>query len=78
MGIHRTHRKRRDKLDAIETKARNRGFKTKERARRLERMMAVIRSGSLPYAPAVMSWLSRELGIRSSRITAKDIAKLGT
>jgi len=34
MGLHRTHRKHQDQLDAAHTKARNRIFKDRERARR--------------------------------------------
>jgi len=73
MGLHRTHRKRRDKADARETKAKNRLIKINERRRRDERIMATVRSGGLPYAPAVMSWLSRKLDKSARKITPEDV-----
>lgn len=50
--------------------------KHKERARRDARMMEIIKAGSLPYTPDVMSWLSRKLDKPSSRITPDDVASL--
>ena len=35
--------------------------------------METIKAGSLPYSPAVMSWLSRELGKQSAKITEQDV-----
>ncbi|HNO79387.1 MAG TPA: hypothetical protein PKN33_15155 [Phycisphaerae bacterium] len=64
--------------DAAETKARNNIVKTKENARRDARMMETVKSGSLPYTPAVMSWLSRKLDKPSSKLTQEDIAKLSS
>ena len=51
--------------------------KQRERVRRDARMMETVKSGSPPYTPDVLSWLSRKLDVPSSRITADDIAKLG-
>ncbi len=62
--------------DAAETKARNVIVKTKEKSRRDARMMETVKSGSLPYTPAVMSWISRKLDKPSSKLTQDDIAKL--
>ncbi len=62
--------------DAIATKAVNSLRKAKERKRRQARMMQKVSSGSLPYAPVVMSWLSDQLGIPTNRITQEDIKKL--
>ncbi len=60
--------------DAKVTKAVNKVRKSAERDRRAARMIATIKkSGSLPYAPAVMSWLSRELDKPATKITAADV-----
>ena len=72
---------RRVKLDtrqkvALQTRKTNKGQKDKERARRDARMLQTVRSGSLPYTPAVMSWLSTKLGKKASKIVAEDIAGL--
>ena len=76
MGLHRTHRKHLDQMDALHTKARNRIFKDRERARRDERMVDAVRAGKLPYAPTVMSWLSRKLDKPSTKITSADVKAL--
>ncbi len=76
MSLHRSHRKAMDQQDAIHTKARNRIFKDRERARRDERMAEAVRTGKLPYAPAVMSWLSRQLDKPSTKITSADVKTL--
>ena len=76
MGIHRSAIRRRTRTDAAETKLRNRVVKEAERTRRDKRMIAKIKEGNLPYAPAVMSWLSRNLDKKSSRITPEDIKSL--
>ena len=72
----RSVQKRHTQEDALETRAKNRIYKDKERARRDARMMAIVRDGSPPYSPAVMSWLSRKLGKNAGRITSDDIATL--
>ena len=50
--------------------------KGKEADRRDARMAAVVKAGSPPYTPDVMSWLSRKLEKPSSKITAADVSKL--
>jgi hypothetical protein len=50
--------------------------KTKERERRDRRMREIVQKGKLPYAPAVMSWLSEKSGIRSSLLTQADVDRL--
>jgi hypothetical protein len=75
MGIHRSALKRRRRTDAAETKARNSTVKQKERARRDARMLETVKKGSLPYTPAVMSWLSRKLDMKASRISPEDIIR---
>jgi len=72
---------RRQRLDQRDSDARaqkqvNKIRKGREHVRRDARMMDVVKSGSLPYTPDVMSWLSRELDKPSSKITSDDIATL--
>lgn len=50
--------------------------KTRERVCRDARMLDAIKSGSLPYLPWVMSWLSDKLEKRSTRITQADVEKV--
>jgi len=69
----RSHRKRIDQENARVTKAANRILKDKERARRDARVVAKLQAGSLPYAPVVMSWLSRKLDKRAGQITQQDV-----
>lgn len=76
MGLGRSALQHRRRSDAAETKARNRIVKEKERARRGARMMDKLKAGSLPYTPAVMSWLSRELGKKATDITQEDVQTL--
>lgn len=73
MGMHRSALRRRRRSDAAETKARNCVGKAKERLRRNARMIEKLKAGSLPYTPTAMSWLSRELGKKASRITPDDV-----
>jgi hypothetical protein len=65
-----------ERMDAIETKARNVVYKTKERDRRDRRMLATVTAGRPPYSPAVMSWLSRQLDKPATRITSEDVKSL--
>ena len=72
---------RRDRLDgriadATATRRQNSPLKTKERSRRAAGMIALIKRSKPPYTPAVMSWLSRELGKPAKRITPQDIKAL--
>jgi hypothetical protein len=53
--------------------ARNRILKASERIRRDARMVVKLKAGSLPYTPAVMSWLSRRLDKKAARITEADV-----
>ncbi len=76
MKVTRSMRRAYDQSDAIITKAKNLKVKVKERQRRDARMMEALRAGSLPFPPHVMSWLSRQTGIASSRITPDDVAKV--
>jgi hypothetical protein len=47
-----------------------------EQKRRDARMLVLVKKGSLPYIPAVMSWLSTKLGKPSRQITAADVKSL--
>lgn len=76
MSLHRSHRKHMEQVDAIETKAHNRVFKDRERARRDARMVDAVRAGKLPYSPTVMSWLSRQLDKPSTKITSADVKSI--
>ncbi len=76
MGIHRSHLRRRVRSDAAEQKATNCVVKAKERVRRDTRMVEKLKARSLPYTPAVMSWLSRQLDKPSTKITSKDVQSL--
>ncbi len=73
---HRSDRFKIRATDAAEAKRVNREFKNKERDRRDVRMAAMVKAGSLPYTPDVMSWLSQKLDKRSSKITDADIKTL--
>jgi hypothetical protein len=75
MGARRIRREQR-REDMAESRHRNGIRKAGERARRDARMKEVLKNGKLPYAPAVMSWLSVQLGKRSRLITQDDVHKL--
>lgn len=66
-------RRNRRRIDQPKTQATNHALKTAERARREVRMMEKLRSGSLPYTLAVMSWVSARMGKKASQITEADI-----
>ncbi len=76
MKITRKLRREHRRSDALATRAENGGVKAKERTRRDARMIEKIKGGSLPYSPTVMSWLSRQLGAKSSRITQDQVKTL--
>jgi hypothetical protein len=58
------------------SRARNLPRKARERRARDSRMFAVIKSGHLPYAPWVMSWLNEKLDKPSNAITQTDVDTL--
>jgi hypothetical protein len=74
MGARRIRREQR-RVDMALSRHDNGILKTKERARRKLRMIEIIKKGSLPYAPPVMSWLSGELDKPSRLITPEDVKK---
>ncbi len=73
MGLHRSHLRRMKRQDAAQTKIENKVCKDKERARRDERMVEMLKADDLPYTPAVMSWLSRKLDKKAGKITSEDV-----
>jgi hypothetical protein len=75
MGARRIRREQR-RADMKESRHRNGIRKAKERDRRELRMRSLIKKGSLPYTPPVMSWLSVQLDKPSRLITAADVKKL--
>ncbi len=76
MGLHRSALRRRRREDAAATTARNKIVKGKERSRRDERMLEKIKTGSPPYTPTVMSWMSRKVGKPANKIATEDIQAL--
>jgi hypothetical protein len=60
----------------VKVRRRNSVRKARERARRDERVLAVVRGGAPPYEPWVMSWLSDRLGKRSRTITQADVDRV--
>ena len=76
MKLRRGERLSRRVRDATARRRGNAVSKQKERARRDARMISAVESGTLPYTPDVMSWISRRLNKPSRRITAEDIAAL--
>jgi len=59
-----------------ESRHRNGILKAKERSRRDALMVETIKKDKLPYGPAVMSWLSSQLGKRSKLITQAEVDTL--
>lgn len=50
--------------------------KRKERAKRKERMLELIKKGSYPFTPAIMSWVSTELGKPTNQLTDAEVKAL--
>jgi hypothetical protein len=59
-----------------ESRHRNGILKSKERARRDQRMINILKKGKLPYAPPVMSWLSTKLNKPARLITQQEVSTL--
>ncbi len=62
--------------NAAISRAVNGALKRKERTSRDARMTELVKKGSLPYIPSVMSWLSVKLDKPSTQITQDDVSKL--
>jgi hypothetical protein len=76
MVLKRSVQQRHRQMDAAEARAKNRIVKTKERARRDARIIEKLKAGSLPYSPAIMSWLSRKLDKPARKITPDEVKTL--
>jgi hypothetical protein len=75
MGARRIRREQRQ-VDMAESRLRNGVVKVKERARRDARMLETVKTGNLPYTPAVLSWLSVRLNKPGRLITPEDVQTL--
>jgi len=75
MGARRIRREQR-RVDMAESRRTNGMLKMKERIRRHNRMLEMIKKGKLPFTPPVMSWISAELGKPSRQIVQADIDRL--
>jgi hypothetical protein len=62
--------------DQIASRHRNGFRKDKERVRRDQRMLGLIKKGKFPYTPSVLSWISVQLEKPGSRITEADVKGL--
>jgi len=49
--------------------------KRKERSRRDIVMVDLVKKGTLPFTPAILSWLSARLGVPGRLITPEDVQK---
>ncbi len=75
MGARRIRREQRQ-VDMRESRQRNGVLKVKERKRRLDRIVEMIKKqGKLPYTPVVASYLSQELQKPTRLITQEDVDK---
>jgi hypothetical protein len=52
--------------------------KRKERANRDARMVALIKKGTFPYLPSIMSWASVKLGVPAHELSEEDVKKLAS
>lgn len=75
MGARRIRREQR-RYDMAESRRTNGMLKMKERIRRHQRLLELVKKGTLPFTPPVMSWLSAELGKPSRQIVQADVDRL--
>ncbi len=75
MGARRIRREQR-RYDMAESRRTNGMLKMKERIRRHNRMLAMVKKGKLPYSPTVMSWLSATLDKPARQIVQADVDQL--
>ena len=75
MGARRIRREQR-RQDMAESRQTNGMLKMKERIRRHERMLEMIKKGKLPFTPPVMSWLSAELNKPARQIVQADVDRV--
>lgn len=75
MGARRIRREQRA-VDMAESRRVNSKYKDKERVRRDERMLGLLKQAKKPYTPAILSWLSVQLDKPATRITDADIGNV--
>ena len=75
MGARRIRRELR-RVDMAESRMTNGARKVKERQRRNERMLGLVKQGKLPYTPVVLSWLSGQLDKPGRLITQAEVDQL--
>lgn len=73
--------RRRDRLDKrlanqIATRQKNSVKKHEESARRDRQMKELLKKGSFPYTPGILSWASVKLNKKAAEITEEDIKTL--
>jgi hypothetical protein len=59
------------------SRTKNGHLKRKERASRDARMAGLVKAGKFPYAPAIQSWISTQLGIPFTQVTEEQARALG-
>lgn len=62
--------------NAAISRAVNGALKRKESANRDKRMKGLLKTGAFPYTPAVLNWVSLQLGKPASSCTADDCKSL--
>lgn len=72
----RKRRKEMRQRDMRASRIENGMLKRKERSRRDATMATLVKKGSLPYTPAILSWLSEKLDKPGRLITADDVNKV--
>jgi hypothetical protein len=72
MGARRIRREQRA-TDMAFSRRTNGMRKMKERIRRDARMIELVKKGTFPYTPTILSWLSAQLDKPSSKIVQADI-----
>jgi hypothetical protein len=75
MGARRIRREQRATDQAFSRRT-NGMLKMKERIRRDKRMVELVKKGTYPYTPTILSWLSSKLDKPSSKIAPADIEAL--
>lgn len=75
MGARRIRRQQRQ-FDMALSRRENGMKKMYERERRDQRITAIIKKGTFPYTPAVMSWISAKLDKPTGKVIQADVDKL--
>ncbi len=73
--------RRRDRLDnrlenQIASRRKNSQKKSQENARRDEQIKELLKKGSYPYTPGILSWASQKLNKKASEITEQELQSL--